>query len=566
MTLLKHAMLSMYYHRDESNNDANKAVKKATHRVTRSQLDFVDKMYQISFHCEHLGRYFRGNKRRLTWCFGFSNVSAIEQGLKGRNCRGEEHVVELLWSLRSGKTRILWNQTDISNYFVDKKQRDDMVHFTWKTPAGETLQIVAHADELKGQAQYELLVDGVSFSHFPTVAELGARDSSPVDSQVTQGPQHELPEGMERVEVSIDDLHEPSDLGSVGEDLSPSTDDADFRLAMVGLNPCSDCQVVDELHSDLYSPMLESLRRQVVDFLPQLEDIISRAIMHAFFVDTDSQEQDHVFSSSSLSETDPDQIEVNTLWEAYQWMNGHNFEKNGEGDPRLSFMQKTIDSLFVLVRKEDILPAQAARIILSVACLLRLKFANSMLSDTVVFLDMEKRTSEDDLHARLIAYGTPKAVAVAPCRGFGFCRFEDDVSAAFVYQAAEEKRFTVLCCCPTTILLTDHVVVPQPSLESKKEVKIENAGSKVGLSPRTNSIPHLMAPLGMGYALSHAFSLSPPTQTKDQRPGTAERTCSLSSTTDSDNDHSHLMSPSSTVSMVSNRRMSEDHSHIFQVS
>jgi len=67
MTLLKHAMLSMYYHRDESNNDANKAVKKATHRVTRSQLDFVDKMYQISFHCEHLGRYFRGNKRRLTW-------------------------------------------------------------------------------------------------------------------------------------------------------------------------------------------------------------------------------------------------------------------------------------------------------------------------------------------------------------------------------------------------------------------------------------------------------------------------------------------------------------------
>lgn len=493
-------------------------------------------------------------------------MSAIEQGLKGRNCRGEEHVIELLWSLRSGKTRILWNQTDISNYFVDQKQRDDMVQFTWKTPAGQTLQIVAHADELEGQAQYELLVDGVSFSHFPTVAELGTRDSSPADSQVTQGPQHELPEVMERVEVSIDEHDELSDLGSLGEDLSPPTDDADFRLAMVGLNPCSDCQVVDELHSDLYSPMLESLRRQIAEFLPQLEDIISRAIIHAFFVDTDSQEHDHVFSSSSLSETDPDQIEVNTLWETYQWMKRQNFEKDGEEDSRLSFMQKTIDSLFVLVRKEDLLPEQAARIILSVACLLRLKFANSMPLDTVVFIDMEKRTSEDDLHARLIAYGTPRAVAVAPCRGFGFCRFEDEVSAAFVHQAAEEKRFTVLCCCPTTILLTDRVVGPEPSLESKIEVKIENVGSKAGLSPITSSIPHLMAPMGMDYALSHTFSLSPPAQTKDQRPGTTERTCSLSSTIDSDNDHSHLMSPSSTVSIVSNRRINEDHSHIYQVS
>lgn len=67
MTMLKHAMLSVYYNRDESNNDTNKAVNKTTHRVMRSQLDFVDKVYQISFHCEHLGRYFRSNKRRMTW-------------------------------------------------------------------------------------------------------------------------------------------------------------------------------------------------------------------------------------------------------------------------------------------------------------------------------------------------------------------------------------------------------------------------------------------------------------------------------------------------------------------
>jgi len=46
--------------------------------------------------------------------------------------------------------------------------------------------------------------------------------------------------------------------------------------------------IQDELHSDLYSPVLESLRLQITTSLPQTEEMVSRAIMNAFFRDSSS--------------------------------------------------------------------------------------------------------------------------------------------------------------------------------------------------------------------------------------------------------------------------------------
>ena len=46
--------------------------------------------------------------------FGFSNSQAVREGLTGTDCRGEEHEVVLIWSVRSGRVQVICNQKDIT--------------------------------------------------------------------------------------------------------------------------------------------------------------------------------------------------------------------------------------------------------------------------------------------------------------------------------------------------------------------------------------------------------------------------------------------------------------------
>lgn len=511
------------------------------------------KAYKLKFLYEPLGRYFRSSKRRLYWSFGFTNLTRLQSGHTGNDCRGEEHEVEVLWSLRSGKTRVYWNRRNISSQ-IRKDPKSEKVILSWKTPSGELLQVVANSEPAPGVVQYDLLIDGVSFSFMPDVLDLGRTDTPAWpdeydrDKEISFESSQELSfdeskARIKRMTMGETERVESSCLESNGSDRDSlhslhdhfPFDGRGIRLAMAGFG--SESVEADELHSELYSPMLESLRHRIVTCLPQTEEMISRSIIQTFFPDYVSQHSEDILSTASRSseERDPQQIEVDALFGAYEWVVLHS-----DSDPLLSLtymhrpnrasgnrnrswsapgssssplfdsheteldhMQKLIDSIFIKVRNEDLSSDEGARILLGVAAILQLEFASHLPGDTVIFDDLDPSISTDDLRSALCAYGDLEAVAISSqSPKFGFCRFFSEGSFKRFLETPDKNLFPGSGVSqPRIIPLTEKVQVALVDQAVANKTKSEE-GRTVSSAPSTppqssnfcapSTIPHLM--------------------------------------------------------------------------
>ena len=441
-----------------------------------------------------------------------TNLDAIQEGKTGSSCKGVQHEVELVWSLKSGKIRIYHNRRNVANNLLQQEVAVDKVQLIWKTESGEMLTVVAHAEATMGKSQYNLLVDDVSFYSMPNVVELGkiqtplppVEDSSSIASSDIEAikpiskPQHRNHQSSEH-------------MGSNGSEFNDSLqslpehphDGMGFRLSMVGLN--NGLAEMDELRSEVFSPMLESLRDRLVEYLPQTEPLISRSIMQTFFPDYVSQHSEDILScrsgsKGSLDEKEPQQIEADALFEAYEWAGllsetvGHTEEDN------LEYMQVLIDSVFVKVRNEDISSDEGARILLGVAAVLRLDFHQAIPRDTVILVNMDEGNSGDDLHDLLRPFGELEAVAIATrSPTFGFCRFMSEASLLQFLEAANNGEFITGTQRPRVIPVTETMystLVEGASVENKKDEQVaesaHDASLRKNLAFSDSSIPHLM--------------------------------------------------------------------------
>jgi hypothetical protein len=273
-------------------------------------------------------------------------------------------------------------------------------------------------------------------------------------------------------------------------------------LSMAGLNSgLDDDAIVDELHSDLYSPGIESLRHQITECLPQTEEMVSKAIIHAFFCDSDSQQSCDSSLSDATMELDPYQIEANAVWQAYEWV-GLNVEYAPRPDAQelaLSFMQKEIDDIFLHIRNDKVSSDAASRILLSVGAVLGLKFANSIPMDTIILDGLPLDTTSDDLHQILCSYGQLECTAVVKDSGFALCRFLDEDATTRVIEDAQKDRLVIAGATPSVIALSEdsHECLPEQLrtrfLEEKKDNEPPSSTHVIFGSPLP--IPHLMAPL-----------------------------------------------------------------------
>ena len=104
--------------------------------------------------------------------FGFTNLEALEAGLTGQECRGEEHDISLVWSIASGKRVVHVDQQEV-HY---SNSRNSTFEFSWTMRGNHVLKIVAHASPpisaTPGFRQYDFFVDGLSFFSFPKVYRL----------------------------------------------------------------------------------------------------------------------------------------------------------------------------------------------------------------------------------------------------------------------------------------------------------------------------------------------------------------------------------------------------------
>jgi hypothetical protein len=133
------------------------------------------------------------SKRRVRWRFGFSDPAAIQQGLSSIDCRGAEHEVVLLFSLTSGKQRVLADGVEV--HFGSGSRLGDL-EFSWTMQGGHELKIIAHATPAllksseNSRQQFNLIIDGCPFEDLPQIYELGREvPSLPAKPRARSTPQ-----------------------------------------------------------------------------------------------------------------------------------------------------------------------------------------------------------------------------------------------------------------------------------------------------------------------------------------------------------------------------------------
>jgi hypothetical protein len=148
--------------------------------------------YQIDVQTTKKGKMFAGTKRRICWKFGFSDRDSVRRGLSGTDCRGEEHEVVFVWSLTSGKKFVLADGHEVhwSKQSPITEKFEGGWECSWQSEmAGKKrlLRVVAPSSPLfekrktnknssvadSSFCNFDLLIDGVSFSKLSQMFELG---------------------------------------------------------------------------------------------------------------------------------------------------------------------------------------------------------------------------------------------------------------------------------------------------------------------------------------------------------------------------------------------------------
>ena len=135
-------------------------------------------VYQIDCQIAASGKRVSTTKRRVRFRFGFSNREAVAKGCTGTDCRGEEHEINLVWSLTSGKRTVT---ADGQEVHFSAGRRDTKFETSWSMAGGHIMKLVAYAAPplfpQPGFRQYDLQIDGLSFFEIPRIYELGVVDA-----------------------------------------------------------------------------------------------------------------------------------------------------------------------------------------------------------------------------------------------------------------------------------------------------------------------------------------------------------------------------------------------------
>ncbi len=144
----------------------------AIDRIHRNQGNISSMPYAIDSELCNKGRRFAATKRRVKFSFGFGNLEAIDKGLSSTECRGEEHQVVMIWSLTSGKQRVLADGIEVH---FSRNSVTGKFECQWTMKSGHHITIMgAWAPLRKDPRNFDLRVDGLSFWDMPKIYQLGS--------------------------------------------------------------------------------------------------------------------------------------------------------------------------------------------------------------------------------------------------------------------------------------------------------------------------------------------------------------------------------------------------------
>ena len=456
--------------------------------------------------------------------FGLANLEAIKYGCQGHDCRGTENEVCVVWSVRSGKAILWWNNQDVTHLVPCEKGYTTsnggacdadldlissgtnskttspimFVEWQWRCGTGQVILIRCYASKPPDGMgpQYGLYIDGQSFSSLPTIGDLGSQEY--VNRHLAKRTNKLFSDFRTRSERSYNDkevasysssrnmryvegghvragfqsnLHDAQQQHRAGHIRSESSDSRQLRdrLATAGLSVQQDQKIVDELtlESD-YSTSLKTIRDDLIGTLPELEDVMSFAIINAFTEEEMGRDDDDWAGDSrskrssgsrsatmsgmviEMRPTDPTGIEVDALCDAYAWMAAkRSISPGANGDhvkkevlfhsERRTFLQDKVTHAIASVRHRHVSALEASRIIQRIATVLGMKLLTPLPQDTILFTKLNPDTSAVSLRKQMDQYGLIDAVGVASSGcGFGKMRVH-------AYAVSINRLFYIYC-------------------------------------------------------------------------------------------------------------------------
>ena len=425
--------------------------------------------------------------------FGFTDSHSGE-GKRGIECRGQEHEIELVWSINSDKVRILWNKRNIPLYHREKKT-DGEIDVSWESTSGKKFRIFAHESPTQSSPQYDLFINDASIFSLPHVSEL-LRTTIIIDNF-----------------ASCDDLSETS-MDSTYSESDPSGVEKENRQALDTYNRLSaaasrSCDPLDDdlTSSSSFTNILEFLRRAILPLIPDSEDMVSRSIINALSEDKNSYKpRSKISSKSSLSRIPvqrlPTQIESNLLYETIEWADSHLLSSHtGSQEQKRLYMQKQMDSVFLHVRNERLNEDEAARIIFDMATLLDYPVSPSIKKkrDTIILRNPKSSFDLDAIINVVSEFGELHGVGISSNRTFGkflssevyldifapfhslirlpvsfsisaFCRFASEIGPIKVLAAADKGCLIINGRQPIVSMIQKPSVLSRPNLLCRRAI------------------------------------------------------------------------------------------------
>jgi hypothetical protein len=137
--------------------------------------------YQIDYSVKNQAKTLGFSKKKVHFKFGVANAETVRQGLTGAECRGSEHEVSFLWSLKTGKRVLLLDNKEV--HYSESGQNGWTTDRAWqhvftiRDSAGGPLRCHFISQpvnkEVPGSKPFDLRVAGVSYFSFNQIFQLG---------------------------------------------------------------------------------------------------------------------------------------------------------------------------------------------------------------------------------------------------------------------------------------------------------------------------------------------------------------------------------------------------------
>jgi hypothetical protein len=140
--------------------------------------------YQVDYAVKNTAKTLGFSKKKVTFKFGFANPTAIENGATGPTCRGSEHDVTFLWSLKTGKRQLFLDGKEV--HFSESGQNGWTTDRTWQyafalrlTTTGSRHPLKVHFisqpvnPNIPDSRPFDVRIGGVSYFQFNQIFQLG---------------------------------------------------------------------------------------------------------------------------------------------------------------------------------------------------------------------------------------------------------------------------------------------------------------------------------------------------------------------------------------------------------